>query len=66
MSAANSVNVTGNKIRTATDVFPFGMTIVFSPLSQITLLNKSKKCTFIIFALDKTKHEIQTSPPFHY
>ena len=40
MSAANSVNVTGNKIRTATDVFPFGMTTVFSPLSQITLLNK--------------------------
>ena len=40
MSAANSVNVTGNKIRTTTDVFPFGMTTVFSPLSQITLLEE--------------------------
>ena len=40
MSAANSVNVTGNKIRTTTDVVPFGMTTVFSPLSQITLLEE--------------------------
>ena len=35
---SNSVNVTGNKIIHATDVFPFGMTIIFLP-SQITLLN---------------------------